>query len=109
MKKESGAEAVLDDEVIGEISPPPQAFTRDADGHEWRSKLVSEGYHITPKWPSGCGPRRSIMPDMVGMPGIASWLGRPARNPVPILPDGMAAAACGADRRPLPERPPYRG
>jgi len=39
VKNESGAEAVLelDEEVIGEISPPPQALRGIADGQMWRS------------------------------------------------------------------------
>src|ERR1700712_1552672 len=41
VKNESGAEAVLaleDEELIGEISPPPQPVRGIAAGHVWRSK-----------------------------------------------------------------------
>ena len=43
VKKESGAEADWargDGGVIGEISPPPQAFKEGAGGHGWRSEDV---------------------------------------------------------------------
>jgi len=41
VKNESGAEAVLaleDEELIGEISPPPQPVTGIAVGSGWRSE-----------------------------------------------------------------------
>src|SRR6476659_7932339 len=50
--------------VIGEISPPPQAIRRGADGYVWRSKEALAGYHIGPKWPSTCGTGLIFMQDM---------------------------------------------
>jgi hypothetical protein len=41
VKNESGAEAglaLLGEELMGEISPPPQPVTGIAVGHMWRSK-----------------------------------------------------------------------
>src|SRR4051794_29066639 len=69
VKNESGAEAVFTLEVgefIGEISPPPQASRRSADGHVWRSKLVCSDYHIAREWPRACGTCLTFIPDMVG-------------------------------------------
>src|SRR5882724_5686466 len=66
VKNESGAEAVLAKELIGEISPPPQALRRTAVGHGWRSEDGPCRYHIGPEWPSGCGTWLIFMQDMVG-------------------------------------------
>src|SRR5437868_9591763 len=72
VKNESGAEAVLeleDEEVLGEISPPPQALRGKAVGYVWRSKEVPARYHIRRNWPSTCGIRLIFMQDMVGEKG----------------------------------------
>src|SRR6202521_1527039 len=69
VKNESGAEVVFaleDEELMSEISPPPQPVTGIAVGHGWRSKAVLAGYHIGPKWPSACGMSVIFMQDMVG-------------------------------------------
>jgi len=72
LKKESTAEAVLAGELgledggfIGGISPPPQPFGRDADGHMWGAKAVRANYHIGPPRPSTCGTGLDFMQDMV--------------------------------------------
>src|ERR1700676_1518645 len=69
VKNESGAEVVFaleDEELMSEISPPPQPVTGIAVGHGWRSKAVLAGYHIGPKWPSACGTSLIFMQNMVG-------------------------------------------
>src|SRR5438445_1336605 len=88
VKNESGAEAVLeleDEEVIGEISPPPQALRGKAVGYVWRSKEVPARYHISRNWPSTCGIRLIFMQDMVGMKGFQGGRPRPRcpENPSP--------------------------
>src|SRR5438132_6857386 len=71
VKKESGAEAVLAlEELIGEISPPPQPVRRPRAVLVWRSKEAPAPYHIARKWPSDCGRRLIFMQDMVGMTGF---------------------------------------
>src|SRR5437868_7758936 len=84
VKNESGAEAVLaleDEELIGEISPPPQTLKRAAVGHGWRSEDGPCGYHIGPEWPSDCGRPLIFMQDMVGMKGVRPPLvSRPLRR-----------------------------
>src|SRR5882724_2254567 len=70
-KKESGAEAVLAEELIGEISPPPQPV-RHCGRSGWRSKEASAPYHIGRKWPSHCGKRLILVQYMVGMAGIGT-------------------------------------
>src|SRR4051794_13416386 len=85
VKNESGAEAVLadeDEELIGEISPPPQALTGKTVGQLWRSKEALAGYHIGPIWPSGCGIGPIFMQDMVGMTGFQG-VGQGPRRPEP--------------------------
>src|SRR5437763_7828630 len=70
VKNESGAEvvlALLAEEFIGEISPPPQPVTGIAAGHVWRSKAALAGYHIGGLRPSSCGRSLINMQDMVGM------------------------------------------
>jgi hypothetical protein len=56
VKNESGAEAVLalEDELMDEISPPPQPVTGIAVGHVWRFEAALAEYHIGPQWPSAC-------------------------------------------------------
>src|SRR5258707_8371749 len=68
VKNESGAEAVwaLEEELMGEISPPPQPVTGIAVGHGKGSEAVLAGYHIGPEWPSACRTRPGFMPDIVG-------------------------------------------
>src|SRR5262245_36149992 len=104
VKKESGAEAVLAKELIGEISPPPQPVRQPRAVLVWRSKEAPAPYHIARKWPSDCGSRLVFMQDMVGMTGFEpslrtdtalhlTWSPGPAalpkrhKNP-PILPGG---------------------
>src|SRR5271156_5665307 len=72
VKNESGPEAglALAEELMDEISPPPQPVTGLADGHVWRSKAALARYHIGPKWPSTCGRHLILMQDMVGMAGL---------------------------------------
>src|SRR5580704_15797233 len=69
VKNESGAEddlALLAEELMDEISPPPQPVRRAAAGPVWRSKEALAGYHIGPRWPSACGTDLIFMQDMVG-------------------------------------------
>ena len=56
--------------VIGEISPPPQAFKGQC-GRSWVAvgRCACARYHIAPEWPSGCGRGPVFMQDMVGMAG----------------------------------------
>src|SRR5260370_5910529 len=72
VKNESGAEAVwaLEEELMGEISPPPQPVTGIAVGHGKGSEAVLAGYHIGPQWPSACGTRPVFMQDMVVIGGL---------------------------------------
>src|SRR5262245_17837403 len=110
VKKESGAEAVLAKELIGEISPPPQPVRQPRTVLVWRSKEAPAPYHIARKWPSDCGRRLIFMQDMVGMVGFepsprpdtalhlpgSPGTGRPAQTAekVPILPGAIGAATC---------------
>src|SRR5262245_10177839 len=75
VKKESGAEAVPAlvlalEELIGEISPPPQPVRQPRAVLVWRSKEAPAPYHIAREWPSDCGSRLIFMQDMVGMTGF---------------------------------------
>src|SRR5436305_12405156 len=101
VKNESGAEAVLeleDEEVIGEISPPPQALSGKAVGYVWRSKEVPARYHISRNWPSTCGTGLIFMPDMVGMKGACSRAAPPSPGPPFVMPGlvpGIHVLPCG--------------
>src|SRR5262249_60395295 len=55
VKKESGAEAVLAEELIGEISPPPQPVRQPRAVLVWRLEEASAPIIIAPAWPSVCG------------------------------------------------------
>ena len=66
-------------------------LSQGADGPEWRSKLVREGYHIAPKWPSHCGVSRQLCQIWWGWRGFA----RPTpatRPPGRRVIDGVASA-----------------
>src|SRR5882724_554294 len=96
VKNESGAEAVLALEgggLMGEISPPPQPVRRGAVGHGWRSEAALAGYHIGPRWPSGCGAGRSFMQDMVG----TGWLPAGRRGGGVVLPSPLRGGVGGGD------------
>src|SRR5690349_9047849 len=83
-KNESGAEAVLAllaEELIGEISPPPQPVRGIAAGHVWQSKAALAGYHIGERRPSACGTRLIFMQDMVGTGALRAVSLRP---PIPL-------------------------
>src|ERR1700726_2856970 len=85
VKNESGAEAVLAleaEELMSEISPPPQPVRGVAAGHVWRSKAALAGYHIGPPRPSTCGARLLFMQDMVWM----GWLPVGPGFPTPASP-----------------------
>src|SRR5712672_3534637 len=103
VKNESGAEAVLALEgegLMGEISPPPQPVRRGAGGHGWRSEAALAGYHIRPRWPSGCGAGLLFMQDMVGM----GWLPAGGGNSFRVVPANAGTHSPGArvhKRRPL--------
>src|SRR5258706_13429008 len=66
VKNESGAEAVcaVEEELMGEISPPPQPVTGIAVGHGKSSEGVLAGYHIRTGMPSAFGTRPGILQDM---------------------------------------------
>src|SRR6476660_21485 len=84
VKNESGAEAALeleDEEVMDEISPPPQALRGKAVGYVWRSKEVPARYHIGRNWPSTCGTGLVFMQDMVGWKGWSPGPPPPSRRP----------------------------
>src|SRR5713226_8177120 len=101
VKNESGAEADLAleaEELMGEISPPPQPVRRGADGHGWRSEAVKPRYHIRPHRPSTCGTSLLFMQDMVGMgrmPAAPSdaTAGIPVRLPLRALRGRWASRA----------------
>src|SRR5262249_17324119 len=94
VKKESGAEAVLAlEELIGEISPPPQPVRQPRAVLVWRSKEAPAPYHIGLEWPSDCGRRLIFMPDMVGTRGF---------EPLPEGQYRSAPAGVSRDRPPCP-------
>src|SRR5712664_1339170 len=116
VKNESGAEAVLapvGEGLMDEISPPPQPVRRGAVGHGWRSEAALAGYHIGPRWPSGCGAGRSFMQDMVGDGVVASLpSGRRRRPPLPLAGRGRGWGSPGTvlvATPPLPDPPPQGG
>jgi hypothetical protein len=69
VKNEFGVEAVLAlvEELMGQISPPPQPVRGVAVGPLWRSKGCLRRYHIARPRPSACGSPLVFMPDMVGI------------------------------------------
>src|SRR5258706_11931772 len=88
VKNESGAEAVWapEEELMGEISPPPQPVTGIAVGHGKGSEAVLAGYHIGPEWPSACGTRPVFLQDMVGIGGLPGGLGVTTHRHTRALP-----------------------
>src|SRR6267154_828405 len=83
VKKESGAEAVLAEELIGEISPPPQSVRRAAVGHGWRSEGAEARYHI----------RAGMAKPLRYKPDIYSRYGWDDAGSSPCVPDAVQREA----------------
>src|SRR5712691_13292805 len=95
VKNESGAEAVLalEEGLMDEISPPPQPVRQGAVGHGWRSEAALAGYHIRPRWPSGCGAGLLFMQDMVGMGWLPAGYLQILRSSCPAIAVKLAQTA----------------
>src|SRR5205807_7725568 len=100
LKNESGAEAVFaleDGAVIGQISPPPQAFGAGCGRSSVAVKRALAEYHIARHGPSHCGTSLIFMQDMVGKTGIASR----RNSPDPLRPNrGTRASRRGTNLKP---------